>query len=143
MKKNQGLLGIVLAGALAVAACDDSSPPSDDGGTRTYARAVRRASTSCNGVVCVAGFSCKQVSNFGVVTRSCVSDTGEPPKCSCAEGETCDVEPSGATTCTAPAAAAVAPAFEPTCDGFACPPGTSCRIATLNFGVPAPTCLYD
>jgi hypothetical protein len=111
------------------------------GGVDRVAHVGACAGFRCNGVVCVAGFTCKTAVNFGVPSDSCVSDTGASPACSCASGLECTIGPSGATSCVAPAPVET-PDPASLCAGFTCPAGTSCRVTTINFGVPAPTCMY-
>ena len=114
------------------------------GGIRRVAHIGACAGFRCNGVVCVGGFTCKTATNFGVSVDQCVSNSGQPPTCSCAAGEECIQEASGATHCEAP----VEPTpftSDPTtlCSGRVCPAGQHCVVTTINYGVPAASCMYN
>jgi hypothetical protein len=115
------------------------------GGTNHIARVGACPGYRCNGVVCVAGFTCRTASNFGVTFDQCVSDTGTAPACSCAVGGTCVQSPSGSTHCEAPAAepAAVNPPSPGAACDRTCPAKMHCEITTINYGVPAPSCMFD
>jgi hypothetical protein len=98
----------------------------------------------CNGVVCVSGFTCRTAtSNYGVPVDQCVSDTGQPPVCSCAAGSHCVQEASGATRCEADVAPPPPPPPSTLCRNKVCPSGMHCAVVTINYGVPTASCMFD
>jgi hypothetical protein len=121
---------------------------------RTYLNACRAGGASriahtgacsgfvCSGVVCVSGFTCRTAtSNYGVPLDQCVSDSGQPPTCSCVSGSHCVQEPSGATHCevnTSPP-----PPSSSLCQNKVCPSGMHCAVVTFNYGVPMASCMFD
>jgi len=115
------------------------------GGASRVAHVGACAGFNCNGVVCVAGFTCRTaVSNYGVPIDQCVSDSGQPPSCSCASGTHCVQEPSGATRCEANAPPPPPPPPPSTlCTGKVCPAGMHCAVVTFNYGVPMASCMFD
>jgi hypothetical protein len=112
------------------------------GGASKVAHIGACAGFNCNGVVCVAGFTCRTaVSNYGVPVDQCVSDSGQPPSCSCASGSHCVQEPSGATHCEANTSPPPPPSD--LCTGKICPSGMHCAVVTFNYGVPMASCMFD
>jgi hypothetical protein len=123
---------------------------------RTYLNACRAGGASrvahvgacagfvCNGVVCASGFTCRTAtSNYGVPVDQCVSDSGQPPSCSCASGSHCVQEPSGATHCEANVPPPPPPSPSTLCQSKVCPSGMHCAVVTFNYGVPMASCMFD
>jgi len=113
------------------------------GGTRRVAHIGACAGFNCNGVVCVSGFTCKTLTTYGVPVDQCVSNTGQAPSCACASGQECVQDPSGATHCETPPAPPPPPDPATLCNGRTCPAGQHCVVTTINYGVPAASCMYD
>jgi hypothetical protein len=115
------------------------------GGASKVAHIGACAGYVCNGVVCVSGFTCRTAtSNYGVPVDQCVSDSGQPPTCSCASGTHCVQEASGATHCEADAPPPPPPPPPSTlCTGKVCPAGMHCAVVTFNYGVPMASCMFD
>jgi hypothetical protein len=113
------------------------------GGASKVAHLGACAGFVCNGVVCVSGFTCRTATSYGVPVDQCVSDSGQPPACSCASGSHCVQEASGATRCEADVTPPSPPPPSTLCQNKVCPTGMHCAVVTINYGVPAASCMFD
>jgi hypothetical protein len=114
------------------------------GGASKVAHIGACAGFVCDGVVCVSGFTCRTAtSNYGVPVDQCVSDTGQPPACSCASDSHCVQDPSGATHCEANTSPPPPPSPSTLCQSKVCPSGMHCAVVTFNYGVPMASCMFD